>query len=388
MAQLSLSSSSLNAPRRRASRSPQIIRHGLLSLLPEVLRAIDVASVPLCGLVAYHLRWKSLAIGFDLGVLLLLGMVVIANVMAAMDVYALGHFGMFRTQLIKTVCGWSATISIVLVVLFFDKSSEQYSRIWVAYWLVLGASVSVIARLSIAAYLTRRRRAGSLSIKIAVVGTDAFAQHVARQISLEADIDVTVVGVFAPRLDANPVGIAADATVGGLMRLARKIQIDEVIIHLPENRGPEFASILWKLSELPVNVKLCPDLSDLPVPMVQQAVMINVSDRPFPGWSAVIKRAEDIVLSGLILFLLAPLMLFISLLVRLDSPGPVLFLQRRLGFNNNLFTVYKFRTMTAAASSDPSAPQAQRDDPRVTRIGRFLRKSSLEDLPNLINVLR
>src|SRR5690348_768110 len=236
MAHLSLSSPSLNTPRRRATQGSQLIRHRLLSLLPEVLRTIDIASVPLCGLIAYHLRYQSFAIGFDTGMLLFLGMVVIANVMAAMDVYALGHFGMFRTQLIKTVCGWTVTISIVLVVLFFDKSSEQYSRIWVTYWLVLGASVSVVARLSIAAYLARRRRAGSLSIKMAVVGTDAFAQHVARQIALTADIDVSVVGVFAPRLDPNPAGIAADGTVVGLIRFARKSQIEEVIVHLSEHR--------------------------------------------------------------------------------------------------------------------------------------------------------
>jgi Undecaprenyl-phosphate glucose phosphotransferase len=388
MAQHSLSSPSLNAPRRREAGRMRMIRHRLVSVAVELLRAFDIASAPICGLLAYYIRWQTLSLDFNHSVVLFLQMVVIANVMTVLGVYDLGQFGAFRTQLLKTVFGWASSIAILLVIAFFDKSSDQYSRVWIVYWLLLGSLAAIASRLAVAGYLEVRRRAGNLSVRIAVVGTYTFAQEVSRQITAADDIDVAVVGIFVPRIEGTTVENASDATVDNLIRLARKTHIDEIIIQLPDQRGPGFVSILEKLSELPVNVKLCPDLSDLPIPRLRQPFMINVSERPFSGWAAIAKRAEDIVLSALFLLLLAPMMLAVALLVKLDSKGPVFFLQRRLGFNNNIFTVYKFRTMTVEASRDLLAPQVQRNDPRVTRIGRLLRRTSIDELPQLINVLK
>jgi Undecaprenyl-phosphate glucose phosphotransferase len=213
-----------------------------------------------------------------------------------------------------------------------------------------------------------------------------------QQITWPGDPEVHVIGIFAPRLTAVDTGVACDATVAGLLRLARKTRIDEIIVHLPERRDAEFCAMLRKLGELPVNVNLCPDLSDLPIPprrltVLQETFMINVFERPLSGWGAVLKRVEDIALSALLLLLFGPLMLLLGLLVRLDSRGPALFRQQRFGFNNNPITVLKFRTMQFNAASDPAVPQARRGDPRVTRIGRFLRRTSLDELPQLINVL-
>jgi Undecaprenyl-phosphate glucose phosphotransferase len=163
-------------------------------------------------------------------------------------------------------------------------------------------------------------------------------------------------------------------------------------VQLPERREPHFATILHKLGELPVNVNLCPDLSDLPIAprkltLMQETLMISLFERPLTGWASVVKRAEDIVLSLLLLLACAPMMLIIALLVRLDSPGPVLFRQKRFGFNNNPITVLKFRTMRVEAALDATVPQARRDDPRITQLGRILRRTSLDELPQLFNVL-
>jgi Undecaprenyl-phosphate glucose phosphotransferase len=214
-----------------------------------------------------------------------------------------------------------------------------------------------------------------------------------RQITWPGEIEVRVVGIFAPRVAGAGTGFAADATVEGLLRLARKTHIDEIIVHLPEKRDAEFSAVLRKLGELPFNVNLCPDLSDLPIAprkltVLQQTFMINVFEQPLAGWAAVLKRVEDIVFSGLLLLMFLPLMLVIALAIKLDSRGPVFFRQLRFGFNNNPITVLKFRTMIAAAASDPTVRQAQRNDPRVTRVGRFLRRTSLDELPQLINVLK
>jgi putative colanic acid biosynthesis UDP-glucose lipid carrier transferase len=393
MAQLSLSGPTPFGTRRRDTERSRVVRHELLALSRGVLRAVDIISVPIAGLLTYIVRYQTFSIEFRHGLILALGAVVIANVMAIIDAYDLTELRNWRRQTAKVVGGWAVGIAILLAIAFFDKISLEYSRLWIGSWFLVGAVFSGAARAGLAAYIGRRRRSGTLSINVAIVGQEPFAQQVMQQITWPGDPEVHVIGIFAPRLTAVDTGVACDATVAGLLRLARKTRIDEIIVHLPERRDAEFSAMLRKLGELPVNVNLCPDLSDLPIPprrltVLQETFMINVFERPLSGWGAVMKRAEDIALSALLLLLFGPLMLLLGLLVRLDSRGPALFRQQRFGFNNNPITVLKFRTMHVNAASDPTAPQARRGDPRVTRIGRFLRRTSLDELPQLINVLK
>ncbi len=391
MAQLSLSGPTPFGTRHRAGDGSRVVRHEVLALSIGLLRALDIASVPVAAMIAYCLRYQSVAIAFQHGVIVILGMAVVANVMAHLGAYDLADLRSVRSQLIKVIGGWGVSIAILLAVAFFDRLTDQYSRLWIFYWLALGVGLSSGARVGVAAYIGRRQRAGNLSVSVAIVGNEPFAQQVIDQITAAGDIEVRVVGIFAPRLAG--AGVASDATVEGLLRLARKTHIDEIIVHLPDKRDAAFGAVLRRLGELPVNVNLCPDLSDLPISprkltVLQETFMINVFERPLSGWSAVLKRGEDVVLSGLLLLFFAPLMLLIALAVKLDGSGPVFFRQPRFGFNNNPFTVLKFRTMRPDAASDATVPQARRNDPRVTRVGRVLRKTSLDELPQLINVLR
>src|SRR5712692_7972111 len=372
MAQLSLSGPTTFGARRQAGGGSRVVRHEVIALSTGLLRALDIAAVPIAGLIAYGMRYQSLSIEFQHGLIVILGMAVVANVMAIIDAYNLADLRAIRTQLFKVVGGWGVSIAILLAIAFFDKITDQYSRLWIGYWFVLGTALSGMARVGVATYIGRRRRTGNLSINVAIVGHEPFAQQVMQQITWPGEIEVRVVGIFAPRIAAAGIGVAADATVDGLLRLARKTHIDEIVVHLPEKRDAEFGAVLRRLGELPVNVNLWPDLFE----------------RPLAGWSAVLKRGEDIVLSGLLLLFFAPLMLLIALAIKLDSKGSVFFRQPRFGFNNNPITVLKFRTMMADAANDPVVPQARRNDPRVTRFGRFLRKTSLDELPQLVNVLK
>jgi Undecaprenyl-phosphate glucose phosphotransferase len=152
-------------------------------------------------------------------------------------------------------------------------------------------------------------------------------------------------------------------------------------------------ALLEQLRELPVNVYLASDLIGLRLDLRQppshfgSLPVFEVLGRPISGWGIAAKRAEDLVIGVLATVLLLPLMVAIALLIRLDSPGPVFFRQKRLGFNNQPFEIFKFRTMTPDAGHFKKTVQATRDDPRVTRMGRFLRRSSLDELPQLFNVL-
>ena len=118
------------------------------------------------------------------------------------------------------------------------------------------------------------------------------------------------------------------------------------------------------------------------------SVLVPIWERPLAGLPSVVKRGMDICLSVMVLMITLPMMGLIAVLVKLDSPGPVLFRQQRFGFNKKPFTLYKFRSMRWETGDDPSVPQARRNDPRVTRVGRFLRRTSLDELPQFFNVLK
>jgi putative colanic acid biosynthesis UDP-glucose lipid carrier transferase len=152
--------------------------------------------------------------------------------------------------------------------------------------------------------------------------------------------------------------------------------------------------LLKKMRETVVNVSIClPEFLELDLRLGRSRVVrglpvIGISERPLVGWKGLAKRAEDCVLAGAALVVLAPIMAVIALLIAIESPGPVLFRQLRHGFNNSSITVLKFRTMYHDPTPDPIVRQARPDDPRVTRLGRFLRRMSLDELPQLVNVLR
>jgi Undecaprenyl-phosphate glucose phosphotransferase len=150
--------------------------------------------------------------------------------------------------------------------------------------------------------------------------------------------------------------------------------------------------LIYRLAVAPVHISLCPDFigfnfTNRPFIHVASLPMLQVFDRPISGWSNLVKALEDRLLAGFFLLLLAPLLGILALAIKLDSPGPVFFRQRRYGFNNKLIGVWKFRTMYVHMTDHDADRQTTKSDPRVTRIGRFLRKTSLDELPQLINVM-
>ncbi|HLJ64473.1 MAG TPA: undecaprenyl-phosphate glucose phosphotransferase, partial [Stellaceae bacterium] len=286
----------------------------------------------------------------------------------------------------KVALGWAATVAVVVAIAFFNRVSDLYPRSWVGLWLCLGVAFSLSGRYGVARLIEARRRAGKLRLVVAIVGPESFATEIRQHFASPGEVDIEILGCFEASLER------ASRSVTALVELARRVRVDEILVYMPDHRDAGFSAMLKKLGELPVNVHLCPDLRDLPIPshrftLLGDALTIKVVERPLSGWSSVLKRAEDIALSSLALLFFGPLMALVAALIKLDSEGPVFFRQTRYGFNNNPILVWKFRTMRVDAANDPIVPQAKRDDPRVTRLGRFLRRTSLDELPQLINVL-
>jgi Undecaprenyl-phosphate glucose phosphotransferase len=232
------------------------------------------------------------------------------------------------------------------------------------------------------------RRRGRLARTVAIVVLSEHGHALVPRLCQRAGEEIRLVGVF------GMVG-ATDRKNGldDLLALARIFRIDEVIVALPGKTETAADAVIRRLGTIPTNVRLAPELPPLDgLPLEPTLLyglpMLTVYHKPLSGWNRVVKRAEDLLLASLATLLVLPLLACLAIAIKMTSPGPVLFQQKRLGFNNNPIVVYKFRTMVHRSEAETDIPQAVRGDPRVTRLGRLLRRSSLDELPQLLNVLR
>jgi Undecaprenyl-phosphate glucose phosphotransferase len=288
-------------------------------------------------------------------------------------------------------------VSVVLAVGFATRSLDTLPRGLVVLWFAMGFSVTLSCRSMLSAYLRTLERKGILCETVAVVGAGPVADRLIRHLQQTKPARVRIVGVFDDTVAAqgSHYAFASTGTVADLVAMGQKRPIDWVLITLPCTAESHLLGLVHTLKSLAVRVGLCPQNVGLSVPYgvigyVGDGLPVTVlADRPIKLWSAVMKTAEDMLLGALITMLLSPVLLLIAAAIKLDSPGPVLFKQRRHASNNIEFDVYKFRTMRWSPAGDYGVlRQTSRNDDRITRLGRILRASSLDELPQLLNVLR
>jgi Undecaprenyl-phosphate glucose phosphotransferase len=366
-----------------------------------------VAEVSLVGLaaVAAYLAW-----GFHLGEInaryisaMLAAMAIASVVFTTFGAYDPDRVFARMPRLRPVLMGWLITAAIMLALGWGLKVTESYSRLWAGTWFLTGILSLVVGRAVLAEVVSSLSARGRLAQRVAVIGKGESAQRLIAALSRAPATRYRVVGVIDDRVDDTsvddgkmPSAVGDTPVLGGLDRLvaeARADRIDEVLVALPWGDEERLATVLDRLSPLPLHVRLVPDpiafrFAHRPVTRLSGVPLIHLFERPISGWSWFLKAAEDRVLASLALVLVAPLMLLIAAAVKLDSPGPVFFRQPRRGFNSQLFEVFKFRTMRHDLSDMACDRQTTRDDPRITRIGRILRKTSLDELPQLINVLK
>ena len=311
------------------------------------------------------------------------------------DVYNPALAETLPAHLVQVLRRWVLTMVALLVGAYLTKTSDSYARLWAAYWFAIGAAGLSLVRLALVRRLRRWRGQGKLARIVAIVDLDGTGRVLARRLQTESAGEMRLLGVFAPAQGPSLPATPHVPTIDDLIALAQLFRVDDVLVTISWPGNPAAQGVLRRLSTIPTTVRLCPVLpSALSAPRCQSELLLGnptliVCRRPLPGWNVVLKRAEDLLLGGLFLVILSPVMLAVGIAVRLDSRGPSLFRQRRLGFNNNPITVYKFRSMPNRPQQDDlNIVQARRQDARVTRVGRFIRRTSLDELPQLFNVLR
>jgi putative colanic acid biosynthesis UDP-glucose lipid carrier transferase len=302
-----------------------------------------------------------------------------------MGLYKIPKIDGISTYLYRTVLGYSSVAITLIVLDYLLKISGEISRAWSIMWFVFALAFLVLIRLGVARWIGALSRAGRFATSVAIVGTPDSVRHLIARLTPQLGKTIDLVEVF----DAGDDCFSAFQE---LARTSRTQCIDEVLIPLPWAHSVPLEELLRPLRNLPIAVRLIPEIpqaafSCLSLGEQSGVPTISVLERPLNDLQAAIKRAEDLILASIVLVFVGPLMLFIAFLIKVDSPGPVLFRQERWGLNAKKIWVLKFRTMRVTSCAEKTVLQATRDDKRITRIGKFLRRSSLDELPQLFNVL-
>jgi Undecaprenyl-phosphate glucose phosphotransferase len=279
------------------------------------------------------------------------------------------------------------------VLMHFD---EQAIRSYFAMWLGTGLVLLAGTRLGITRIIDQMSRAGRLTRRAVLVGGGASADELQRHFADQSQSDLKILGIFDDRGDDRSPPKVGElrklGTVDDLLEFSRLTRIDLIIFTLPISAEQRILQMLRKLWVLPIDIRLAAHMNKLhfaphSYSYIGKVPLIDIVEKPLADWDLILKVCFDKIIGTLCLIFLSPVMLAVALAVKLTSKGPILFKQKRYGFNNELIEVYKFRSMYSDQLDPTVKKQVTRNDPRVTPVGRFIRKTSLDELPQLFNVV-
>ncbi len=392
---------------RRRSPRPRLaeIRQGAtLKLLSPIVitgaaRITEFLLVASLGFVIYLLYVERVGAPTHLVYLIAVLIAASANalILQAFDLCRVPAFSGFVRSFARIAFAWTLVIAGLMSLAFFVKVGAEFSRVWIATWYVATLSALFAERLGLLLLVKRWTKEGRLNRRAVIVGGGAEAEQLIGALEASQDTDIRIAGIFDDRgFDrVSPVvaGYPKLGNIDELVAFARASRIDLLIVSLPVTAEKRLLELLKKLWVLPVDIRLSAHNNRLrfrprTYSYIGNVPFIDITDKPIADWDHVQKLLFDKIVAAAVLIALSPLMALIALAIKLDSKGPVLFRQKRQGFNNELIDVYKFRSMYAEASDADACKLVTKDDPRVTRIGAFLRKTSLDELPQLFNVIK
>jgi Undecaprenyl-phosphate glucose phosphotransferase len=366
-------------------------------LLSGVVRLFEAVAIGVIGLIV-HAIYVAPAAGLDSVYLssLLIVPVVSVVMFQAFGTYSVPALRSVTFQLGRLIAGWTVVFAAFALLLFFFKSSDQVSRVWFGSWYVSGLAFFAIFRPLVTARVRALTRDGRLQRRAVIVGGGQPAAELINALERQNDSDIAICGIFDDRSDDRSPAVVAGypklGTLSELVAFGRRARIDMLIVSLPLSAEKRLISMMKQLWVLPVDIRLSAQSNKLrfrprSYSYVGQVPFLDVFDKPIADWDSIFKRVFDVVMTSFMLVLLSPLMLLTALAIKLDSPGPVFFRQKRYGFNNEVISVLKFRSMYHHMADPAAKVVVTRNDPRVTRVGRFIRRTSIDELPQLFNVL-
>ena len=314
----------------------------------------------------------------------------------AMDGYQISSLRNLLTQMSKVISGFILALTFVLLVTFFTKTANEFSRVWFGLWLVFGTGYLLLVRVAVSFYVKKLTHEGRLERRAVIVGGGEPAAELIRSLEAQVDNDIRICGIFDDRKDDRSPAIVAGypklGDVKELVEFGRMARIDTLIVSLPLSAENRVLQLLKRLWVLPLDIRLSAHTNKLrfrprSYSYEGSVPFLDIFDKPIADWDAVTKRAFDLFFSVTALIFLFPVMVATAIAIKLESKGPVFFRQKRYGFNNQVVNIWKFRSMYHEMADADAKTVVTKGDPRVSRVGRFIRKTSIDELPQLFNVL-
>jgi putative colanic acid biosynthesis UDP-glucose lipid carrier transferase len=348
-----------------------------------MVQVLDFFAVCLGGWLAYQVRFGEFKNIVEVGSgehFLILGLAGFTALFFGM-VYRMWPGGSLPSMAGRVTVGWILTWVMLTVLLVLTKSSETFSRVWLVTWLITGTVMLWIGRIIAFFTMAKMRSSGYQHQSVVLYGDTKMIEAVRNRIERATWSGYQIVATAAP----------GDGTT--LNELNDKFHPDEIWISLSASNQSQLDEVMNSLRNSVANIRLLPDLMMYRILNHGMSItvgipMVDISVSPMFGSRKLTKAALDYTVSALALLVLSPLLLAIACGIKLTSPGPVLYRQKRHGWNDEVIWVYKFRSMTVHQEEGGVVTQAKRNDNRVTPFGSFLRRTSLDELPQFINVLQ
>jgi putative colanic acid biosynthesis UDP-glucose lipid carrier transferase len=333
--------------------------------------------------------------------LLLEGGITSAYLILGMIVFSLSFPGTSQLRLsvwrmlFNILFNWTWVAGLLILIGFLTGYAVAFSGEVIGHWLWLAPFSQVLAHLALRRVAPRLLRLQGALPRAVIVGMNPQGEALAQGITGSDYAGIRLLGFIDDRGGERCQHQSQFKVVGKLDELpdfVKQHRVQSIYLSLPMTSRPRILQVLDGLKDTTASIYFVPDMfiTDLiqgRSDSVCGVTVISVCDTPFRGYNGFLKRASDVVLSLLILLLISPLLLLVAILVKLDSPGPVFFRQRRYGLDGEEIVVFKFRSM-AVAEDGAAITQATKNDPRLTRLGAFLRRTSLDELPQFVNVLQ
>ncbi|HET7261402.1 MAG TPA: undecaprenyl-phosphate glucose phosphotransferase [Casimicrobiaceae bacterium] len=366
------------------------------TVLDTALRVFDPALIAFAGVVAYWLRLGDWNLPIGYAVAIALAAVLAIALMPALGLYQSQRGITFAAELARIFATWLAIAVAGSLYLFLTKTGAHFSRGWALIWIVGGFALHAASRVALRFELRRQRRLGRNLRHVVVVGARDHGRSIVARLRSAAwsgfvvrayyDDDPALIGTVQ---DAIPVR----GPIAALARDLRSEPVDQVWIALPLAAEKRIRECVDSLRQTPVVVRFVPNLQGFhllnhSIGEIAGMPVLSLTDSPVEGVRATWKAIEDYALAALLLVALSPLLAVIAIAIKLTSPGPIVYRQERVTWNGRHFAMYKFRTMTIDAEAHSGPVWTTIDDQRATPVGAFLRRFSLDELPQLVNVLR
>ncbi|MCF6255908.1 MAG: undecaprenyl-phosphate glucose phosphotransferase [Gammaproteobacteria bacterium] len=366
------------------------------SVLSFVARVFDVLCILLGALLAYTWRFDHWPMPANYQMAILLGVLFTLMFFSVSGVYGSWRGKSWLHQAQTITLAWFSVVALLIIVAFLTKTGTLFSRQWMVVWVISAWSLLLLFRFSLTIILRAMRKKGWNHKRIIIVGAGSLGQSVAQNI-LDADwTGLEVVGFLDDGESLRGHWIKGVEVLGGAGKANLAIQqksADEIWLALPLKAEDRVKEILYDLRHSTATIRFVPGifgfrLLNHSVTDVAGMAVMDLSASPMVGLNRAIKAVEDRVLALLILVLISPLLAFVALGVKFSSPGPMLFKQKRHGWDGKPIKIYKFRSMVVHCEDGDTVTQARKCDYRITKFGAFLRRTSLDELPQFVNVLQ